>query len=271
MFRPDIVQICGAMAAVSILQLVFLLSFILRHEASSHRGILTAFNTSLTALLLSQIGNFLCKVFYYIDPQQFIFLQTVSAACSAIFEYCYLFYSFARGKALVAEVSTSMSKFLCVIFKISPVVLLFPPVLSGLYSHYLGTDKEDLFKRLNALAAIASGLVVIIIEIIVLISFIRYLSLPSTHDRKFVIIANYGIVCVGFGFLAFVFFAVYLVTTNDMWIIAVLIDFTAISVSMIAMKLALHREDNAKINGTCAKSLDKVKKDGYVSGSVGGG
>ncbi|KAJ3384446.1 hypothetical protein HDU84_002922 [Entophlyctis sp. JEL0112] len=170
-------------------------------------------------------------------------------AFSSTFEYCYLGYSFARGFSLVVEVFPKIAPVLKVLFHISPLVLYVPVLLS--FSATCWPEYRIITVLGQYLSFVSAGLV-LSVESIVLTSFVQYLRRVaygiSAVDRKFVIVASYGIACVVLGFTSVGFYALFICFGDDMWFVGVLMNFTCVSVLMIAMKLALHEEEISKKN-----------------------
>ncbi|KAJ3200760.1 hypothetical protein HDU82_008625 [Entophlyctis luteolus] len=80
MRRADIVIAAGTMASITLLQLIYLVSFILRKELPLKKKMLSPFNISLVSLLLSLLGQFLCEMSTFVvdhpSPYSYAILLT---------------------------------------------------------------------------------------------------------------------------------------------------------------------------------------------------
>ncbi|KAJ3352450.1 hypothetical protein HDU83_008000 [Entophlyctis luteolus] len=126
------------------------------------------------------------------------------------------------------------------------------PILTALRFYFAGTGVGGFLLRFAQSWMFVSAALVILAEAIMLASFTAFLRRttvsvdPASIDKKFVIIAHYGIACVALAFMALGFFTVYATGGDYLWYTAVTVGFWGISLCMLAMKVVLYREDVAK-------------------------
>ncbi|KAJ3385687.1 hypothetical protein HDU84_002081 [Entophlyctis sp. JEL0112] len=148
----------------------------------------------------------------------------------------------------------------CVFWSL-PIILYLGPLFTIGRIWNLGSPLEVLYFQIANFWAFSGAAITIGIEIIVLVSFVKYLRLAADNklceDKRLVIIAHYGISCVVIAFIAYVFFLLFVLFDDHIWFVAVCITFNGISISLILMKIALHRTE-------LQKSDAKTQNDGSI-------
>ncbi|KAJ3351419.1 hypothetical protein HDU83_008921 [Entophlyctis luteolus] len=266
MRRADIVIAAGTMASITLLQLIYLVSFILRKELPLKKKMLSPFNISLVSLLLSLLGQFLCEMSTFVVDHPSPYSYAILLVFAATFEFCYLFYCYARGFSLVVELHPKLALFLTYTFYFLPLILYLSPVFAGLQSYYSGTPTEKFYADLSTAWTFTSGAFSIVVDVIILASFIQFLRKTSLNhhvDQKFRIISKYGIACSAWAFMALTLFTIFGIFGDHMILVGVGITFSAMATLLVAMKVALFTEETAKTGSTLG--ISHLSPKGVIS------
>ncbi|KAJ3351418.1 hypothetical protein HDU83_008920 [Entophlyctis luteolus] len=270
MLRPDIVITCATMGSATLIQLVFLAGFVCCREVPLKKGmIFTPFNASLGALLVSLLGMYICETlsFTLVDPSPFTF--TVLMFFAATYEYCYLFYCYARGFALVVELHPKLPSILSCIFNALPVVLYIVPILTGVQCYYTGTGMEGFYTTVATAWSAGTGVLTLSIDVIILTSFVRFLHKTTVEqdvvDKRFRIISWYGIGCSAWAAMALIFYILFAIRGEHLFLVGTFIAFNGIGTGLLAMKIALFYDESKKSLTSPGKKT-KVRGSTAVSG-----
>ncbi|KAJ3006804.1 UNVERIFIED_CONTAM: hypothetical protein HDU68_003882 [Siphonaria sp. JEL0065] len=268
------VNILFGLMALASLELCIALVFILHVETLakgipwSRQNVATPFNLSLISMIASLILTFGCRIPRILGHELSMsdFFNTFFVST---FEVAYLFYSWARAKAVVAKVFPSLVKVLKFLTMSSPVICLLQNVPMGLLVWFPDAKAENnqnmfafLVKTTQLCSAVA-GILAVSFDVILLVSFIRFLRQTVSEskevaDKRFTIISGYGsagIVCL---LTALAFYMMYNRNNDPMYMMTTYFFLLLTSALLLAMKISLYHEKERKqsVHSALLKQID---------------
>ncbi|KAJ3349359.1 hypothetical protein HDU83_000587 [Entophlyctis luteolus] len=259
--------LCSSLAVINVIELVILVAFVYVKEIAVSKNAFTPFNVCLTVMYSSLVAIFICldsELLGDSSPHSTV----IQVFLTATFEQCYVSYCYVRGFPLVAEVHPQFTRMLKCSFYSLPPSLFATPVLVGLTMYTDDQYIQNLTSLLTRVAAIISGCLIIFSDTVILVSFIKYLHRtsinPSCIDKKFIVVSHYGVMSVLLGYLAMVFYVLFVVYSSSRYYIFVCACFSGIATAMGAMKLALYYEDFKKSVSVNVVTAERGRSNGLT-------
>ncbi|KAJ3354239.1 hypothetical protein HDU83_005623 [Entophlyctis luteolus] len=256
----------GSMAGISILQLLFLLSFIWHNEAASNKSVITPFNVTLILMSLAIILIYITSFFMFTLPSPPLYLEVVIVFGSVSYEYFYLRYSYARSSPILSDVYPGMVRPVSNLLRVQPLIFVLTPVFDWISFYTDSTNphlSQTAFIIANSLGFLG-GSFTVTVDVILLTAFIQFLRKTtvdiSATDTKFLTIARYGIVSIIFALGALTFFLPYFVLSLQRYYTMINVMFSCVGTTMVAMKVELFYVELEMTSVRKATSLGMLAK-----------
>ncbi|KAI9334124.1 hypothetical protein BDR26DRAFT_867363 [Obelidium mucronatum] len=263
-----IVYASFAMALVSLLELLWLVHFIVYHEIVQRgkkvtlKEVFTPFSSLLILIALSHIGLYISEGgSTLLRPQQtpmFFVFYTLEDMFGVGFEACYIYYSYLRAEPIFDQVFPSIAKFVSFAVRVSPILfsmqwLPFP--ISKL--QFKDPQVSKTISMAGDVITMINGTLLVAFDTLCLVTFIRYIQSTQINDgitdSRFLIICRYGITSVSVCLSGLGFFVAYLISEEELCAFIVYMHFSGLFVILFRMKVALHRDKVAKDNERLSK------------------
>ncbi|KAJ3029638.1 UNVERIFIED_CONTAM: hypothetical protein HDU68_011542 [Siphonaria sp. JEL0065] len=223
------------------------------------QSIANAYNKLLAQMSISLIGIYICQVIRYADMSLVGNVRSFSRKANdlafniltALFEVAYCLYSFRRTSPVVELIYPLLVVKITRLLRVLPVLFILqviPTIVElGLFSIASPQDVKKIKIAMYSLNAL-TGLVTLILDAILLTTFIRFLHSTRhdeviTIDSRFLIIARYGVCIVVTGFAAIIVYLLYAVATLETYLLGTLGLFSIVFWGLLGMKMALFYDD----------------------------
>ncbi|ORY43417.1 hypothetical protein BCR33DRAFT_717631 [Rhizoclosmatium globosum] len=268
--------------AACILMLVILVFFILsgrRGKPLTFQSIATPFNVSLLILIFSITIVFAIEAETYqlptgeelVDaPAQYNILTSIKLVFLSTGEASYIYYCYKRAGQLGIRVFPHWFPFLQTATWTAPIIILGQAIPNAIEAAlkltYLSSETTEHQLELATVCMCAlSAALVLTLDTLLLSIFYKYirdsLYAATTTDRKFIIIAKYGMVAIGTSYIAFGFYISFAVFMLDFLLLVSMGLMGLLAMILFAMKIALHANDvKDEQEGGRVMSTDELKR-----------
>ncbi|ORY43414.1 hypothetical protein BCR33DRAFT_261390 [Rhizoclosmatium globosum] len=257
--------------------LVALSFFLLRYETSGFRA--NPINTLLLLMSASVVGISCCeaaliqKGFIPHNEQLVALINPLQTFFASSFIWLYIQFSWQRSESAVIEIYPRRKKYFRRVAKLSPYLCYLATISEAVHSIlsiYTDSVLASNYQYANIAVNAAVGLLAVLFDAILLITFIKYLQsteYDSKIDESFLIISWYGAGAIVFALSAFCFYIPGVIGINndiesEFFLNIVYTSFLAIVIALFAMKVQLFRSKARREGEQRTKLENAIGKEG---------
>ncbi|KAJ3250590.1 hypothetical protein HDU77_006500 [Chytriomyces hyalinus] len=261
--QPALNILCNiyvSLAAVSLVTLLYLIKFIAFDETLSlgtkltWRAVSNKFNVTLLIGEVSIIAYYAFEAVHLYDDESRTSLYAAAAyICLANLQACLMWYTWLRGEAIFDIVLPGLPPFMKVMVPAATVFLYIPSVISVI-AVFMGSN--SILKSIYRIMTAVSGLLLLLFDIIVCVSFSIYLRKAAetvarlkSDQTRFRITCFYGLITSffeGVAICGYVFALTRASVIQYQIVMAVVRVFMICGLmSLVLLKVALHRQKEA--------------------------
>ncbi|KAJ3236926.1 hypothetical protein HDU81_010187 [Chytriomyces hyalinus] len=259
----------GTVIGASILCLAAFIVYEQRSKKRSRksRASINPFNLSLLCMGFSLTGLQIATACYYEiinhPPRQmktFLPVYALQETFTYIGQYCYMFYSWNRGAAVVKHVFPQTAIFFERLILVAPFIITVSIGVDVYQAYLINTQQSigEAFDIVWYILAFLPGLMIVLYDVTILATFLKFAMSTKYQgglDVRFMIVSQYGIAATLFTMATFIVYALLSTIVQERILSRVL--FAVITtlmnlcyLTLFAMKVALHFEGERKKKST---------------------
>ncbi|KAJ3257839.1 hypothetical protein HDU77_002524 [Chytriomyces hyalinus] len=273
-----------ALVAINLIQGVLVVKFIIWNETRKRKlpltwtGIFTKFNVCLMAIPVANMFTYIGggMALTTANNEDKLIYTIVSDAGVALFELCYVYYTWFRGIPIMEAAAPKATPYLQRIVSFLPCLYILLPLPDVAM---LFVDDASVLVPVSKIVAGVCGLVTVSFDMMILTVFVKYLRKSpkngvTKEDARLKLISWYGIVAACVGTLSLIVFSVGGAQDDDelfqIYLVGSFGMLLVVHGVLFAMKVALHHFKVSNVPGSVSKT-GNTSANASVNAVVTGG